>query len=287
MHILITGAGSYVGTNVRRILEEAGHTVEEMDVRGNEYETADFSSYDAIFHVAAIVHTKDKAITAEDYDQVNAQLPYRIAKRAKEQGVGHFIFMSTMGVYGEGKKLPNGNVITLDTPLNPENDYGKSKLKAEQLLQELEDDSFVLSIIRPPSIYGLNCPGNYIDTFVKLADKLPVFPNIYQDSKQGFLYIDNLAYLILMMIEERAGGVYLPQDDQVISTVELLSLIAYYRDKSLKLTRVANPFIQVLRRNNLLVKLFGGISYDESLVYFDNQYRKKSLKDAFEFVRVM
>lgn len=287
MRVLITGENSYVGTHVMKELEEAGHQVEELEVRSDQYKEFDFSNFDSIVHVAAIVHQKNGQISDEEYYRVNSELPVDIASRAKEMGVKQFVFLSTMAVYGQNKELPHGNVIDENTPLKPVDIYGESKLIAERELAKIEDDNFRLAIVRPPSIYGLNCPGNYITKFVSLADNLPFLPEIYNDSKQGFLYIENLSIFIRLLIENQERGVYLPQDDRSISTLELLELLAEYRGKQKAKTTVFNPPIRLLEKNPLVIKLFGGISYDTNLDYFGNEYRKYSIVDAFKFVQEM
>ncbi len=67
-------------------------------MRGNEWKDKSFGSYDVIYHIAAIVHVKENDI--EKYFRVNRDLAIEVAKKAKEEGVKQFIFLSTMGVYG-------------------------------------------------------------------------------------------------------------------------------------------------------------------------------------------
>ena len=87
---------------------------------------------------------------------MNRDLAYETARKAEGEGVGQFIFLSSMSVYG----IENG-VINKDTPLNPNTAYGKSKLEAEELIKKLEDESFIIAILRPPMVYGKDCRGNY------------------------------------------------------------------------------------------------------------------------------
>ena len=58
--------------------------------------------------------------------------------------------MSTVKVYGE----ETNHRYNEDTICKPEDAYGKSKLKAEQELVELQDENFKISIIRTPIVYG-------------------------------------------------------------------------------------------------------------------------------------
>src|SRR5690606_17766204 len=101
MRVLITGSGSYVGRNLKYWLENTGEfIVDELDMENPEWIHYDFTPYDTVIHVAAIVHKKNK-IPWSVYYNVNAVLPYKVAKKAKESHVEQFIFFSTMAVYGE------------------------------------------------------------------------------------------------------------------------------------------------------------------------------------------
>ena len=122
--ILITGANSYVGTSVERYLNRfpGAYQVDTLDMIGDGWRTQSFRGYDAVLHVAGIVHqekTKNDPAQAALYDQVNTQLPIETAKKAKAEGVKQFLFMSSMSVYG--LTAPVGKVITItaDTPLCP------------------------------------------------------------------------------------------------------------------------------------------------------------------------
>ena len=75
-----------------------------------------------------------------------------VAKKAKKDKVKQFIFLSSMSVYG----LEVGT-ITSETLPNPNTNYGKSKLMAEEALNKLSDDSFKVVILRPPMVYGEGC----------------------------------------------------------------------------------------------------------------------------------
>ena len=63
--------------------------------------------------------------------------------KSKESGVKQFIFLSSMSVYG----IESG-IITKDA-IN-QNPHGKSKLEAENLLDKLKSNKFIVTILRPP-----------------------------------------------------------------------------------------------------------------------------------------
>ena len=146
-NILITGAGSYIGVSLENYLKQwpESYRVDSLDMRGSDWESHSFRSYDAVFHVAGLVHqpdSKNDPARSDLYDQVNHILAVRTAEKAKTDGVGQFLFMSSESVYGLTAPIGKTVVITKDTPLHPADNYGVSKAKAEAGLQALADDSF-------------------------------------------------------------------------------------------------------------------------------------------------
>ena len=104
MKILIIGKTSYIGNHIDEWLSKHGHQVLQLDVLNDEWKTYVYSSYDAIVHVAGIVH-QPNCQDWELYKRVNTDMPIQIATMAKKQGVKQYVFFSTMGVYGVGKRL--------------------------------------------------------------------------------------------------------------------------------------------------------------------------------------
>ncbi len=218
--VLITGANSYVGISVEQYLSRwpEKYSVDTVDMIGGGWREASFRGYDTVFHVAGIVHqrkTKNDPGQAELYHRVNTRLPIETAQKAKAEGVRQFIFMSSASVYGID--APMGQVVMLgkDTPLTPADHYGKSKLKAEERLLPLEEESFRVLILRPPMIYGKGCKGNY-QPLRKLAKKLPLFP--WVENQRSMLYIENLTEFIRLMVENEESGLYCPQDKEYVNT---------------------------------------------------------------------
>lgn len=173
--VLITGAGSYVGGWVRKRLEQEPERfyVEELDVQDDAWKSFDFSGFDSVFHVAGIAHVSTDPSMEGLYYQVNRDLAVEVGKRAKAAGVRQLVFMSSSIVYGDSSSRDEGP-ITRETPANPANFYGRSKLEAEEGLHRLADDQFNVAILRCPMIYGPGCKGNF-PTLAKIARKLPVF----------------------------------------------------------------------------------------------------------------
>jgi len=264
-NVLITGKDSYVGNNIKKWLEQCTScTVDELDVRDNKWKDADLGIYDTIIHVAAIVHKKN-GVPWELYKKVNTDLPVEIAQKAKQCGVRQFIFFSTMGVYGQEKCLPEGNVIDESSKCNPVSYYARSKYDAELQLQPLAEESFKIAIIRPPNIYGPHCRGNYIKTFLKITKMACLFPKAYLDSRQGLLYIDNLSELVRLIIENQPSGIFTPQDDFIPNTVEIIQHMANAVGKKVFFLQLPKLLEKLLSGSSMTNKLFGGISYSRSI----------------------
>ena len=153
--------------------------------------------------------------------------------------------MSTVKVYGE----ETNSVYTENSECKPEDEYGKSKLKAENELQKLEDDNFVVSIIRTPIVYGYGVKAN-IKNLINLVNKVPILPFGGIQNRRSMVYIGNLCHLIDILIGFQiksgmtASGVFLASDDQAISTTRLIELIVKELDKKVYLVQV--PLFEIL-----------------------------------------
>ena len=270
--VLIIGEHSYIGNAFVQyvMLQENENSelqlrIEKVSARNNQWKNTDFSQYDTILHVAAIVHQKETKDKQQLYIDVNQKLPVEVAKKAKEEGVNQFIFLSTMAVYGEVE-----GAITKDTPLNPTTMYGKTKLAAERKLARLADENFRVSILRPPMVYGEKCPGNY-SRLKKLAKVLPVFPNV--DNKRGMVHVDTLCRCIKSEMEREAGGgqvlILHPQDKNPVKTTALYVKLRSDMGKKTYTTKIFNGLISGLKgKIGVVNKLFGSCYYAECVERF-------------------
>ena len=152
-NVLIAGENSYVGKSLEKYLSAwpDEYKIDTISLRDDDWKQKDFSQYHVIFHVAAVVHMKEKPKMESLYLVVNRDLPIEVAIKAKNEGVKQFIFMSTMAVYGEDGKLDENIVIGLNTETNPNTYYGKSKLLAEIELNKHNDDKFKVVIVKTPN----------------------------------------------------------------------------------------------------------------------------------------
>ena len=288
--ILITGANSYIGTSFEKYIygnypdEYQIDTLDMMDPNWKEY---DFSGYDSIFHVAGIAHADVGKVSKETeklYYQVNCDLAYETALKAKKSKVKQFIYMSSIIVYGESAPYGKTKIITKDTKPEPVNFYGDSKLQAEIKLSPLQDDSFNLVIIRPPMIYGKGSKGNY-PMLSKLAQKLPVFPKI--NNQRSMLYVENLCEFVRLMISNNAQGIYYPQNSEYASTTTIVKTI----NPGIRISGILNIGVFIGSKvpgkiSGLCNKAFGNLVYEKSMSQYSQNYCRYNLRESIEKTEV-
>lgn len=250
--VLITGVNSYVGNKLATWLEKYKYLVDKISLRDNKWQNEVFSKYDVIIHVAGIVHLAETKKNTDLYYRVNRDLTYELAKKAKTEGVKQFVFMSSMSVYGVKKGAIYNNTLPM-----PKSNYGKSKLQGEKLLEKLNGDRFKVAILRPPMIYGKVCTGNY-RKLAEFAAWTPIFPDI--DNKRSMLYIDNLTEFIKILIDNYEKGIFFPQNREYVKTSEMVKLIANEHGNNIRLTKLFNPVLRLLRIN-VIDKVFGDLYY--------------------------
>ena len=282
--VLITGANSFVGTNIEKWLlkEPELYQVDTVDTMNDAWKQADLTKYDIVFHVAGIAHVDPKPEMAPLYYKVNRDLAIEVAKHAK-CGVKQFIYMSSRIVYRASKSL-KGNVTTPETQPAPNDFYGDSKLQAEKGLHELESHTFKVAILRPPMIYGSNSKGNFL-RLGWLATKVPVFPAWH--NKRSMLYIDNLAEFVKQIIDRELGGIFFPQNKELTDTVEVVRYFAQKYHKKIWISRVFNPFVWLgsffLKP---LPKMFSDSYYIPEMSKYDFDYQLVSFEDSLKGIEI-
>lgn len=278
MNILITGAGSYVGTSVERwIKNHSNHRVDTLDMLKDTWRDADFSIYDVVYHVAGIAHVNAKANMEALYYKVNRDLTIEVAQIAQKAGVKQFIFMSSMIVFHESRSL-KPEMITSDTQPSPNGFYGDSKLQAEKGLHNLACDTFKVCILRPPMIYGPNSKGNF-PRLIKLAAKTPLFPDFH--NQRSMLYIDNLAEFVLQAINRQLAGTFYPQNRELSDTVEIIRYFAKAQHHHVYFAKWLNPFVRLASHFlQPINKMFGTYYYAPQMSKMDFDYQLVSFEKS-------
>lgn len=257
--ILIAGAGSYIGEMFKTyLLQYDNYTVETFETLSDSWKMLDFSGYDVVYDVAGIAHVKETKKNSHLFYQVNRDLALELGRKAKKEGVKQFVYLSSMSVYG----MTEG-VINEQTCINPVNAYGRSKAEAEQLLWQLHDDNFVVSIVRPPMVYGKGCKGNY-QWLRKYALRFEYFPQYCND--RSMLYIDNLSSAVRGIVHNEQSGVYFPQNREYVCTYEIIQEIAEAHGRKVICNKKLNPIVELAtKKTNVCKKVFGSLTYVRSM----------------------
>jgi len=279
--VLVTGISGYLGTSFKQYMDKINGNMPQdlwhvtfVSMRNDKWKEMDFSEYDVILHAAGIVHRKEEPDMEQLYFDVNYKLTKELAEKAKADsqvkqkvtGEAHriqFVFLSTMSVYG----IVSGR-ITAETKPAPVNFYGKSKLEAEEVLQAMQTEDFLVTIVRPPMIYGRDCTGNY-SLLEKLATKIPFFPKT--KNERSMLYIDNLSEFLRLAMEKEATGIFCPQNAEFVNTSEMVAAIR----KSYGKAGVTIPGFGWLlnifaSKISLFAKVFGTLTYDKKMSVYEN-----------------
>ena len=255
-NVLILGTNSYIGKYLKNYLEQFpdAYSVTILSQRDEQWRSLDFSVFDSVVDCVGIAHCRETKENAHEYYEVNADLAFQTAQKAKDSTVKQFIFLSSMSVYG----LDEG-VITKETQPDPKTHYGKSKWQAEQMIAALQDETFRVVIVRPPMVYGEGCKGNY-QNLVKLAKVLPFCPT-YRNQR-SMISIANLCCAIRDLIDKKSCGIFLPQDPKYHCTCDMICEVAEENHRVLKRTGIFNPLVYVMAKvTKRGKKAFGNLTY--------------------------
>lgn len=273
--ILILGNDGYIGSHIEIWLSQYGDLdVQGVCIKNDEWKTIDFQGYDALIDAVGIAHVKPRKKLKPLFYSINTGLTIALCEKAKKSGVGQFIFLSSMNVFGD-----QCGIITSTENPKPSSFYGDSKLKADNQIQAMNSDTFKVASVRPPAVYGKDCKGNFC-TLVKYATKLPVFPDYEQ--KKSMIFIDNLCEFIRLLIENDSSGLYYPQNREYTSTTEMVKSIAKINKHKICFVKGFNSILRILeKRVRIINRAFADDAYKLELSeYFNWRYCEVGFEDS-------
>jgi nucleoside-diphosphate-sugar epimerase len=260
MKVLITGTNSFVGTNFKMFSKY--RDCDEISLLDNMPDNIEFKKYDVVLHLAAIVH-QSKKIADEEYFKVNRDLSIKVAEHSKLSGVRQFIFMSTLKVFGDTQ---HGHCIRDESSeCFPTDAYGLSKLQAEKKLKELEDENFIVTMIRPALVYGKGVKANML-SLIKLVERCPFLPFGNIHNRRNFVYSENLIGYIDKAIELKSSGILIAIDPEPVSTTMLVNYIARALSKSVFLFSLPGIVVKIIKLfiPGTVSRLFESLEFDNS-----------------------
>lgn len=274
MNVLIFGAGSYIGEHYREALEARGHSLTMVDAIKIKPSEIDFSGIDTVINVAGIAHIKITPDMEALFYKVNTNLAIELCEEAKGHGVKHYIYMSSMNVYGDTSE----RIFTRDQEC-PKNFYGKSKWLADKGIHEMESEDFKVASVRPPVVYGKGCKGNFV-LLAKLSKLFFVFPS-FKNTK-SMIYIDNLCNFMCELVENRDGGYFHPQNATHTNIAEIIKEVrAAMGKKTLIIPGFGWAVKMLMKFSHKAERAFADDYYDlEFSRYKNNTYCKIEFKES-------
>ncbi|HNV00945.1 MAG TPA: NAD(P)-dependent oxidoreductase [archaeon] len=208
MKILVTGSSGFLGKEVIKALKKK-HIVKKYDTtegknildRGELFES--LKGIDIVIHLAAIVENDNLNLW-----EVNVKGTKNLVEEAIKQKVKKIIYLSSTGVYG----CPNGK-INEKSKTNPENNYEKSKLEAENILLA-QQEKICINIIRSAMIFG---PNNYWQKMFLMLKKDFPLPLKGENTFQVTPINELINAIELLIKKGKCGEIYLIACEEKIS----------------------------------------------------------------------
>lgn len=244
--VLITGASGFIGQALCSFLTEKGIGIKaalrhkqdsypyefsfiEDITKETEWEKA-LKGVEMVVHLAAQAHGVKRGHYSKQQQDVFALFNINVTgtkalvQAACNAEVKHFVYLSSIKVNGE--TTHSKPFVEKDVP-HPEDEYGQSKLQAEEAIKSYCTGSKMsYTILRLPLVYGPKVKGNFLDLLRLSASRIPL-PFAAINNKRSLIYIENLLdiiYLSLMHPKAR-NETFLLCDGQDLSIQELITQI--------------------------------------------------------------
>ncbi|WP_174888350.1 NAD-dependent epimerase/dehydratase family protein [Candidatus Williamhamiltonella defendens] len=224
--IAILGGSGFIGTRLCQRLVEANNDFVILDKNKSaafpeKWQFADVTQpssldktllgIDMIINLSA--EHQDNVEPKSLYYDVNVQGAKNLCDAAERLNIQHMVFTSSVAVYGFVE-----NETGEDGAYHPFNDYGKSKLAAEQVYDEwvAKDLNRTLVTVRPTVVFGENNRGNVYNLFKQIA--LGRFVMVGKgENQKSMAYVENVAaflqYVLTLPLKQRYVFNYVDKPD--------------------------------------------------------------------------
>lgn len=217
--VLVTGASGFIGSTLVDRLLELGEYEVYAGVRGSSnrkylqnpnirFIEVEFSNpeklktqlenekFDCIFHLAGL--TKAKRLT--DFDRVNFELTKNLVD-AIDTNITKLIFLSSFAAHGPGEEV-NFAQSKVSDENKPNTAYGRSKLKAENYINENFKGKYV--ILRPTGVYGPR-ETDYFVFFQTIDNHIEPYLG-FVPQRLTFVYSKDLVQVCIKAFESEVSG---------------------------------------------------------------------------------
>ena len=210
MKILLTGASGYLGAYLLQnlIKNNIVYTLSKSNANINcdlGLEIPKFThNFDLVIHAAGKAHSTPKnEFEVEEFNKINVLGTLNLLNGISKCNLPkQFVFISSVSVYGQVK----GENINEKHPLLAEDPYGKSKIKAEQIIIDwCNKQNVIYTILRLPLIVGINPPGN-LGAMIRGIKKRYYFNIAGGNAQKSMVLASDIAKTILIVA--KIGGIY-------------------------------------------------------------------------------
>lgn len=257
MKILITGVHGFVGTNLIKALAK-DNIIYGLDIIDPLKDGVKFTfkwndldkegmvpEVDAIIHLAGKAHDTKNQSAADVYFKVNTDLTKRIYDYFLQSKAKKFIFFSSVKAAADRVE---GEFVDENVVPSPKGPYGESKIAAEEYIRSKENERIEVGketyILRPCMIHGPGNKGNLNLLYGVVKKGIP-WPLGAFENKRTFTSIDNLCFIINGLLEQNVeSGIYNINDDEAVSTNELIEIICSAMGKKAHIWRIPRDLME-------------------------------------------
>lgn len=243
MKILITGASGFIGSYIveealrrgldtwaairksssREYLQDQRINFIELNLSSKEQlvKQLEGHTFDYVVHAAGVTKCLDK----QDFHRINTEGTKNLVEALLElkMPLKRFVFVSSLSVYGAiREQQPYEEIRETDNP-QPNTEYGRSKLAAEQFLDSLTAD-FPYVILRPTGVYGPREKDYFI--MAKSIKQHSDFAVGYKRQDITFVYVSDVVQAVFLAAEKgKTGRKYFLSDGEVYQSTTFSDLI--------------------------------------------------------------
>lgn len=217
MLAIVTGGRGFIGKLLCKKLKEKGFDVRDLsppkgDVLDKRSVENAIKGADVVFHLAAVLEEENPKMF-----EVNVEGTRNLLEASAKEGIKHFVFLGTVGVYGNTNGL-----VDEKTPMNPSTIYEKSKAAAEELVLSYQE-ALPVTVVRSALVLG---PNKYWRKIIEMiAHNQPMPGN--GENKWQLIYADDLvdALTFISLNEDTFSEVFIAAEQDAKTLRQIVEFV--------------------------------------------------------------